>query len=150
MKVKFETRGDGYWSNKSKKVTVTNIRLEGVMLDGKRMFGELRVYFSPKSWDTYKHGLIYTDSLFLKQLRKFLKSYGFPASDVNYSEQGMQGDDYVSLDAGNKFCKEWIKVFPETEVDDYEMERLAKQIVALEKELDEYNPIYNDHCGLED
>ena len=32
----------------------------------------------------------------------------------------------------------------------HEMERLAKQIVALEKELDEYNPIYNDHCGLED
>lgn len=32
----------------------------------------------------------------------------------------------------------------------HEIKRLAEQIVALEKELDEHNPIYDDHRGLDD
>jgi hypothetical protein len=29
--------------------------------------------------------------------------------DVDYSEQGMQGDNYVSFDVGAKFLKSWKK-----------------------------------------
>jgi hypothetical protein len=48
--------------------------------------------------------------LFLKQLRKYLVGLGFNSEDVGYSEQGMQGDDYVSLDAGPKFIESFSKV----------------------------------------
>jgi len=63
-------------------------------------FGELRVYFNTATWDVDKDGLIYTDSLFLEELCGLLTSMGIDASDVSYSEQGMQGDNYVSCDVG--------------------------------------------------
>jgi hypothetical protein len=52
--------------------------------------------------------LIYTDSLFLASLKRILAEQGFDASDVTYSEQGMQGTDYVSLDVGPKFLTSWF------------------------------------------
>jgi hypothetical protein len=73
-------------------------------------FGELRVYFDTDTWDIEKHGLIYTDRLFLKQLREKLSEIGFEGSDVEYSEQGMQGDNYVSLDVGEKFLRVWLDI----------------------------------------
>jgi hypothetical protein len=77
----------------------------------KDMFGELRVYFDTDTWDVNVHGLIYTDRGFLKELREFLNAHGLPGADVSYSEQGMQGDDYVSLDAGHKFYAAWMQKF---------------------------------------
>jgi hypothetical protein len=38
-----------------------------------------------------------------------LISIGLDSSDVNYSEQGMQGDNYVSLDAGPNFIESFKK-----------------------------------------
>jgi hypothetical protein len=32
-------------------------------------------------------------------------------ADVGYSEQGMQGDDYVSLDVGESFIASWEAKF---------------------------------------
>ena len=75
-----------------------------------RDFGELRVYFNTKTWDISKHGLIYTDSQFLRDLIRFLAAHGL-ALDVDYSEQGMQGDDYVSLDVEGKFIASWDAKF---------------------------------------
>jgi hypothetical protein len=75
-------------------------------------FGELRVYFDTMVWITDKFGLIYTDPQWLKELRNLLRQLEFSvaaAKDVSYSEQGMQGDDYVSLDVGAKFIKAWKK-----------------------------------------
>jgi hypothetical protein len=40
-----------------------------------------------------------------------LNAHGLPGKDVEYSEQGMQGDDYVSLDAGTEFYRAWMKKF---------------------------------------
>jgi hypothetical protein len=51
-------------------------------------------------------GLIYTDKLFMLELRTYLQTLGFTAAeaaDVEYSEQGMQGDSYVSCDVGAVF-----------------------------------------------
>jgi hypothetical protein len=69
-------------------------------------YGELKVYFD-ESWNVAKDGLIYTDRQFEKDLKAFLKLHGLPERGVSYSEQGMQGTNYVSLDASDKFVKAW-------------------------------------------
>ncbi len=102
----------GLWSDVAKAIRITDIRLmQGTEWDDGDIFGELRVYFDTETWDTDEDGLIYTDRLFEKELRAFLDAHGLPGKDVCYSEQGMQGDDYVSLDAGKKFYLAWIKKF---------------------------------------
>jgi hypothetical protein len=79
--------------------------------DEDRIFGELRVYFDIDTWDVNELGLIYTDGQFMGELRALLKAHGLPGDDVSYSEQGMQGDDYVSCDVGTKFYTAWMKKF---------------------------------------
>lgn len=97
-----ETMGDGYWSDVAKSVNVTLIAVP--YINEEEDFGELRVYFD-KGWDVRKDGLIYTDSLFLVMLREQLDNAGLVGSDVDYSEQGMQGNNYVSLDVGAMFLR---------------------------------------------
>lgn len=116
QKVIFNTAGDGFWSSVvNAQVEIIDMQVEYVSDDypvgGEPDFGELRVYFNTDTWDIDQHGLIYTDSLFLKQLQKFLDSHGLCGSDVDYSEQGMQGDDYVSLDVGQPLLKSWKDKF---------------------------------------
>jgi hypothetical protein len=108
MKVMFNTVGDGYWSNVSKAVEVTDMQLGYVNDEGD--FGELRVYFNTDTWDVNKDGLIYTDSQFKKDLMKFVTEQGLVV-DLCYSEQGMQGDNYVSLDVGKDFLDSWAQKF---------------------------------------
>lgn len=88
MIVKLHTDGKGYWSAKKKAVKITEIEVSK---------NELRVYFDQSSWCVNDDGLIYTDRLFLKELIDYLKSHG-PHVKVDYSEQGMQGDNFVSFD----------------------------------------------------
>lgn len=102
-----ETAGDGYWSDVAKPVNVTGIEVSYINED--EDFGELVVYFD-KQWDTRKDGLIYTDSLFLDMLHTKLTEAGLDVSDVDYSEQGMQGDDYVSLDVGPAFLASFKEI----------------------------------------
>lgn len=106
--VTFNTAGDGYWSTVSKPVRVTGMDLGYVAED--KEFGELRVYFDTATWDTSKHGLIYTDSEFYTDLQKYITEQGLVV-DLCYSEQGMQGDDYVSLDVGADFIASWEAKF---------------------------------------
>jgi N-dimethylarginine dimethylaminohydrolase len=101
------TAGDGYWSNKAKAVEVTRLVL--TYTNDELDFGELCVYFNTATWDVDKDGLIYTDSLFKEELRELLGDLGFDASDVDYSEQGMQGDNYVSLDVGECFINTFMQ-----------------------------------------
>ena len=112
-KVFLNTAGNGLWSD-----TETEVRIVDMVLDigteyedDNTIFGEFRVYFDTHTWDTRKDGLIYTDKRFLRELREFLNAHGLPGEDVCYSEQGMQGDDYVSLDAGTDFYNAWIAKF---------------------------------------
>jgi len=84
---------------------------------------ELKVYFTKRSWDIREHGLIYTDLLWMRELRARLVEMGFSkqaVKDIDYSEQGMQGVDYVSLDAGWDFASEYIVAFEgKLEYNDY-------------------------------
>lgn len=105
LKQNLNTSGDGYWSNQAKSVTVTGLRV--AYINNEQDFGELRVFFDPKSWNVDKDGLIYTDKQFLKELRALLDSLGLVGSNVDYSEQGMQGMDYVSCDVGQAFLDSW-------------------------------------------
>jgi hypothetical protein len=58
--------------------------------------GEMLVFFDTNTWDV-KDGLIYNDEGFLNELRAALAEVGFN-DEIDYSEQGMQGKDFVSLD----------------------------------------------------
>lgn len=107
------TNGLGYWSNKRKAVDVTALDLQ--YIDEDKEFGELCVHFTQDSWDVNVDGLIYTDKLFRAELRAYLLTLGFTeaeALDVSYSEQGMQGDTYVSCDVGAKFIAGLMRLDP--------------------------------------
>lgn len=104
-----KTDGSGLWSQVEAEVTLTELTVPYV--DEEEDFGELRVYFSTRDWDLNKDGLIYTDKRWIAEFREALVAHGFSeeaAKDVDYSEQGMQGDDYVSLDVGEVFLNEWF------------------------------------------
>lgn len=96
------TDGSGFWSSWAKNVKVTGLDL--AFTDDSKSYGELRVYFDAKSWNINRHGLIYSDFAFIQKLKARLANMNL-GTDVSYSEQGMQGRDYVSLDAGPEFIK---------------------------------------------
>lgn len=102
-----KTDGKGLWSDVAKGVKITDFFVCNEF-DG---FGELMVEFNPSSWNVEKHGLIYTDKTWLSDFRMFLitkKGFSKQAvDDIDYSEQGMQGDVYVSLDCGRVFLREY-------------------------------------------
>jgi len=50
-----------------------------------------------KDYDADEYGLIYTDPAFLESLRHLLKKVRIKA-DIEYSEQGAQGSNFVNLD----------------------------------------------------
>ena len=109
QKVNFRTQtaGNGYWSSTQKFVAINRVRL--AYLDEAGTFGELRAYFDPKEWDVDNDGLIYTDSAWMKNFKTCMGTLGFSDAaldDINYSEMGMQGDRYVSMDVGVDFIRE--------------------------------------------
>jgi len=103
VKAVLHTNGKGLWSR-----AIANVKVELLEYDkpAGHSLGELRVYFDEKHWPVDKFGLIYTDDLFLKELHGLLKKHNLLQDyDVDYSEQGMQGDDYVSCDVYHKSFK---------------------------------------------
>lgn len=107
------TSGTGLWSTARKAVRTT--RIDVPYINDERDFGELRVYFDTATWDIEQDGLIYTDGRFLAELTTILVEAGFNVSDLGYSEQGMQGDDFVSLDVGKNFLDSWFDIVGTTE-----------------------------------
>lgn len=105
FRVTLSTDGSGFWSDRAAKVRTTHLQVPYVDIDGD--FGELCVYFDAADWSIDQHGLIYTDKKWLTQLKIALRSAGLDSRDVSYSEQGMQGDNYVSLDVGPQFLETW-------------------------------------------
>lgn len=108
--VTLHTAGNGLWSSHKAAVRVTELRLNWVDQDGS--FGELCVHFNTDDWRVDQHGLIYTDRQFMPELRAYCTSIGLDGSDVTYSEQGMQLDNAVSCDVGEKFILSWRAKFP--------------------------------------
>lgn len=105
------TNGEGYWSDQTRPVHHTYMKIPYMNDEGD--FGELRVFFKTKSWDTHKHGLIYTDPQWIHEFHNEIVKMGFSraaATNADYSEQGMQGYDYVSLDIGATFYEEMLRL----------------------------------------
>lgn len=101
------TSGEGLWSQFEKTVTVLRVKLAYCNDEGN--FGELRAYFDTRTWDIDQLGLIYTDPRWINEFRALMRSLGFTSTacdDISYSEQGMQGEDYVSMDVGEDFLRE--------------------------------------------
>jgi hypothetical protein len=123
FKATAETNGKGLWSSRVKSIKHNRADINfyrdysepdvaSEFESGKPArinSAELRVYFTKKDWETSKHGLIYSDKAWIKDLRSHLVKMGYStrsAKSVDYSEQGMQGTDYVSLDVSKQFLKE--------------------------------------------
>ena len=102
------TAGNGLWSNTAKAVNIVGLDM-GYVNDEKD-FGELRVYFDTKTWDVNAYGLIYTDTRFARQIGYLFDRLSMDGSDISYSEQGMQGDNYVSFDVGAKFIESYSTI----------------------------------------
>lgn len=101
------TDGGGYWSNQAKMVRIVRVYLAYV--DDENSFGELRAEFNTADWDVEQHGLIYSDKRWIAEFRALMKTLGFgpgALDDISYSEQGMQGDNFVSMDVGADFLQE--------------------------------------------
>lgn len=112
MKVQFtcSTNGKGCWSDKVKQTKVFNLYLN---YNDSSQYGELHAKVTKKSWDINKYGLIYTDPQWLRDFRGSLHYLGLSkkaSKDVDYSEQGMQGENFVSLDVGKCFLQEYTKI----------------------------------------
>jgi hypothetical protein len=101
------TDGKGLYTKTAKAVSIERIRI--TYLNDEQTFGELRVYFNTQDWDIKKLNDIYTDKLFKKELQQWLTAEGYAGEDVGYSEQGMQGDNYVSCDVGNAFVASYMQ-----------------------------------------
>jgi hypothetical protein len=98
---------NGLWSQAAKTVQV--LRVELAYCNDECDFGELRAYFNTSTWDCNEDGLIYTDGIWLDEFRALMRSLGFTRAAVDaisYSEQGMQGDNYVSMDVDADFLRE--------------------------------------------
>ena len=108
------TDGTGLWSDKATTITVEALDLQ--YISNERDFGELCIHFNTNDWDVDTDGLIYTDPLFKAELRAYLQTLGFTAeeaNDVDYSEAGMQSDNYVSCDVGLDFINGLTRLDPQ-------------------------------------
>lgn len=95
------TDGKGLWSSETRPTQIMRVQYDIIHVteaDEKPYdIKSMDVYLTKKSWDVRKHGLVYTDELWMKEFKKLLKKAGF-VGKVSYSEQGMQGDNFVNLD----------------------------------------------------
>jgi hypothetical protein len=105
----FTVAGDGLWSETAKQVFVTDIGMfvstTNEADDGDEACyydGDMYALTTAETWDESELGLIYTDRAFLECVQTELIKAGISieaAEAVNYSEQGMQDEGRVSLDA---------------------------------------------------
>lgn len=130
--LKTRTNGKGYWSSVESDVII--IRL------GLTKHNELRAYFDPTEWNTNSAGLIYTDPLWIKTFRTALMIYGFTDAElaaIDYSEQGMQGDNYVSMDVKKAFLAHPIAQLIKEKTESFEA--WEDLIVHIRHELKQYS-----------
>ncbi len=108
VEVKAVLRTDGSGLYCSRSVAVPLLGIEVTYTDDEKRYGELLVYFDTLWYDVDTNGIIYTDQGFLDGLKQTLTDLGLNAEFVYYSEWGMQGNTFVSLDIGEPFITSWI------------------------------------------
>lgn len=107
------TDGEGYWSTVARKsVRINRVTVASVSDDGE--FGELRAYFDMQDWNVKSDGLIYSDQAWLRSFSSCMATMGFSGqalADITYTEQGMQGESYVSMDVGHDFLTQCTPLY---------------------------------------
>lgn len=100
--------GEGYWSNyealAEAGISEITVRPEIVAraLDDSSLYIDLNCYFDPEVFNTDTYGLVYGDPTFERAMSNHIKAaLGLTGEDVHfqYTEQGMQGDDMISMEA---------------------------------------------------
>lgn len=121
VKIVANTDGKGLWTEDARPVHIHKLDIgysSLVYYPEEPFHGELRAYFDPHgfaagSWHTGAYGLVYTDKLWMKEFKAELRRIGFSikaVQGVSYSEQGMQGEDYVSMDINAAFYGSWKRL----------------------------------------
>lgn len=91
----FGPKGKGLWGVADDEIEYTISKVSFPYMDDEYSFVSMNVYL--KDYNSKKAGLIYTDKTFLKNLKDILKRGGITPK-IDYSEQGLQGKDYVNFD----------------------------------------------------
>lgn len=110
-----KTDGKGYWTKEQRTIKIKKMILSTFEDENNtnHYWGSLDVYFDPKDWSTFKHGLIYTDLLWLETFKLGLVAKGFSPESligVHYSEQGLQWKTFVNLDVDSGFIDEFNRL----------------------------------------
>lgn len=110
------TSGRGLWTQERKTVNIHSVKFMPVIYDEPgRESGAMYIeaYFDRREWNTHRDGLIYTDQKWMREFRQGFFAQ-FPElrevdANIDYSEQGAQGPNYVHIvlvaDKGKKFDK---------------------------------------------
>jgi len=121
VNIECNTNGKGHWTEEQRMVVITKLGIGFSSLTyypEDPFHGELRAYFDPTgyapgTWNVEGHGLIYTDKMWIKEFKAGLRAVGLSikaVQNVHYSEQGMQGSNYVSMDIGPAFYASWERI----------------------------------------
>ena len=123
MKVQIHARtdGKGHWTEETRLVLISKLLIgynSHEYYPEEPFNGELRAYFDPAgnapgAWSTDAWGLIYTDKQWLREFKRGLRAAGISikgSRDVEFSEQGMQSTNYVSMDVGPVFYASWKRL----------------------------------------
>lgn len=71
----------------------------------------VRVYFDPKTWNSGRLGMLFSDTGFEKAFKKELANQGYPTGPgIQYAESDFQGKNYVTFSiVGKRVEQEWEK-----------------------------------------
>jgi hypothetical protein len=98
----FGPNGNGYWGSNDKEISykIIKVKTNGDDEDG---YFHINLYLTDlktgKPYSYNKYGLIYTDEVFDSYIQKLIPPY----IRMEYSEQGMQGSNFVNYDV-------WLKI----------------------------------------
>ena len=99
-----QTGGDGLWSSRSTIVEITGLTIKW---EGGNLV-EINASFDPNTWNVERDGLIYTDKMFLEGIRRKLSDLCGVNMTLDYTEQGMQGEDYISLESIDRMAAVYL------------------------------------------
>lgn len=106
----FGPKGNGIWgtSDDVKTFKIDSVEVEFIDEDElaeypkkKEVFASVNIELD--NYHSKDNGLIYTDKVFLEEVKRLIKAAGLNIK-VSYSEQGAQGKTYVNLDAKLKIA----------------------------------------------
>lgn len=96
------TDGNGRWSTTRAAVQIIAVQIIETPAEPQYGWGasvRIAAFFNGEHWNTNEDGLIYTDDRALTELRAVLADHvDHDLSKMDYTEQGMQGGNYISLE----------------------------------------------------